>query len=598
MVTLLNLLGFIDALLTAYAVNVYRKKGPNMMIMFGFEYTILFASVIATAVKYMLHVIDMRTEEPWEDKSIYVFYLELASDFVKLITYMVFFSLILTFYGLPLHIVRDVYLTLRSFMNKCRDLVRYRRATRNMNERYPDATEEELARMTDRTCIICREEMRRAGAPATANALAADADLARPDRPAATPLRGETPKKLPCGHIFHFHCLRSWLERQQSCPTCRRPVLQEEIPPTQPPNRPGGGAQLGRANNPPAGQRPFQLRPEHLAAQPAGVPAGFPGVAGGPPVLAAGLRPAVYFPARQPAAERQEQQRRQQDGREAGSPSAALASPATQTGQAGDGTTLAAGAGEGVPPPNPPHGPGLAGGEAQPAAPAYPPPYHPHLIPLFPLPVPGGATMIFQQQFGDAQGHAPGAVPSQPSSTTSGTEGLMSSIGSRLPPDVQLTEEQIRVLGERTRDGLVERLRMLEDIDSHIWNTMTAIVRTLSAMDAGAGAGGTTSTASGATERSATERDAESSGAAERGAESSDVAERVAELSGAATVAPEESAALPPADPLSAAGSAKAGPWTAWDTPDKEHSGISSGSTPTGTAAVDKGKGRSKDEAD
>jgi E3 ubiquitin-protein ligase synoviolin len=24
---------------------------------------------------------------------------------------------------------------------------------------------------------------------------------------------------LPCGHIFHFHCLRSWLERQQTCPT-------------------------------------------------------------------------------------------------------------------------------------------------------------------------------------------------------------------------------------------------------------------------------------------------------------------------------------------------------------------------------------------
>jgi E3 ubiquitin-protein ligase synoviolin len=35
-----------------------------------------------------------------------------------------------------------------------------------------------------------------------------------------------TPKKLPCGHIFHFYCLRSWLERQQSCPTCRRSVLE------------------------------------------------------------------------------------------------------------------------------------------------------------------------------------------------------------------------------------------------------------------------------------------------------------------------------------------------------------------------------------
>ena len=31
-------------------------------------------------------------------------------------------------------------------------------------------------------------------------------------------------KKLPCGHFFHVHCLRSWLERQQTCPTCRAPV--------------------------------------------------------------------------------------------------------------------------------------------------------------------------------------------------------------------------------------------------------------------------------------------------------------------------------------------------------------------------------------
>ena len=39
--------------------------------------------------------------------------------------------------------------------------------------------------------------------------------------PAPPPADGPnmTPKKLPCGHIFHFQCLRSWLERQQSCPT-------------------------------------------------------------------------------------------------------------------------------------------------------------------------------------------------------------------------------------------------------------------------------------------------------------------------------------------------------------------------------------------
>lgn len=38
-------------------------------------------------------------------------------------------------------------------------------------------------------------------------------------------------KKLPCGHFFHVHCLRSWLERQQTCPTCRAPVSAPETAP-------------------------------------------------------------------------------------------------------------------------------------------------------------------------------------------------------------------------------------------------------------------------------------------------------------------------------------------------------------------------------
>ncbi len=32
-------------------------------------------------------------------------------------------------------------------------------------------------------------------------------------------------KKLPCNHIFHTNCLRSWFQRQHTCPTCRLDVL-------------------------------------------------------------------------------------------------------------------------------------------------------------------------------------------------------------------------------------------------------------------------------------------------------------------------------------------------------------------------------------
>lgn len=68
-----------------------------------------------------------------------------------------------------------------------------------MQGRFVDATAEELAAV-DALCIICRDEM-------------------------------EVGKKLPCGHILHQHCLRSWLERQQVCPLCRRSVFAEENAP-------------------------------------------------------------------------------------------------------------------------------------------------------------------------------------------------------------------------------------------------------------------------------------------------------------------------------------------------------------------------------
>ena len=46
-------------------------------------------------------------------------------------------------------------------------------------------------------------------------------------------------KKLPCGHIFHLECLRSWLLRQQTCPTCRIDILQQQQPTHQPHPPPG-----------------------------------------------------------------------------------------------------------------------------------------------------------------------------------------------------------------------------------------------------------------------------------------------------------------------------------------------------------------------
>lgn len=57
----------------------------------------------------------------------------------------------------------------------------------------------------DNVCIICREEM------------------------------VTSAKRLPCNHIFHTSCLRSWFQRQQTCPTCRMDVLRASLPAQSPP---------------------------------------------------------------------------------------------------------------------------------------------------------------------------------------------------------------------------------------------------------------------------------------------------------------------------------------------------------------------------
>ena len=215
MITVLSTLWLFDLVLILFAAESIFMEGPSVMIMFASEYMIMLAMLLGTTLKYAVNVYDLRSDIPWDNKSVFIFYIDLACDFLKLTTYLCFFSLILTFYGLPLNILRDVYITARSFVLKVRDLARYRQATRNMDERYPNATHEEMERTSDKTCIICREDMEARRHDERPPAEQQQQAAARTGRQGPN----DTPKKLPCGHIFHFHCLRSWLERQQSCPT-------------------------------------------------------------------------------------------------------------------------------------------------------------------------------------------------------------------------------------------------------------------------------------------------------------------------------------------------------------------------------------------
>ncbi|QDS77939.1 hypothetical protein FKW77_001283 [Venturia effusa] len=156
----------------------------------------------------------------WESKKKFLFGLDVFTDFFKLLAYLAFFTILTVFYGIPIYIIRDLYMTMRSFTKRITDYYKYQAATRDMHTRYPDATLEDLA--SDGVCIVCREDMKPWAGVVPAGAEAP---------PNTTTSERQRPKKLPCGHILHFSCLQSWMERQQACPICRRSVFSAALNP-------------------------------------------------------------------------------------------------------------------------------------------------------------------------------------------------------------------------------------------------------------------------------------------------------------------------------------------------------------------------------
>ncbi|CEM26902.1 unnamed protein product [Vitrella brassicaformis CCMP3155] len=159
-----------------------------------FETLAMCASCGLCIGKYIIHLIDLRLDNGWTAKSANLFYMDLLGDVVSMSIFLVF---MLVFFlqnpaRLPLYMTADIIGVARTLAQRLKSFRRYRQLTANMESRFPDATAEEIEAAD--TCIICRDSLY------------------------------EGDKKLPCGHVFHIECLKSWLVQQQSCPTCRADI--------------------------------------------------------------------------------------------------------------------------------------------------------------------------------------------------------------------------------------------------------------------------------------------------------------------------------------------------------------------------------------
>ncbi|EFA82206.1 putative ubiquitin-protein ligase [Heterostelium album PN500] len=172
----------------------FFNSGLSNILILNFEFFTIFFETIQTLVKYSIHLFDMSHTGVWEMRGQYVYFAEFATDSIILAGTCFHLIHIVIIQGMPTLLDLVLFSYFKGvFTELKRKIIGYRnycKLVEDMENKYLNATEEELVRYND-DCAICRDKM-------------------------------DTAKKLPCGHIFH----QSWLEQQTSCPTCRRSLME------------------------------------------------------------------------------------------------------------------------------------------------------------------------------------------------------------------------------------------------------------------------------------------------------------------------------------------------------------------------------------
>ncbi|XP_018420377.1 PREDICTED: E3 ubiquitin-protein ligase AMFR isoform X1 [Nanorana parkeri] len=170
------------------------EHGMHTLAFMAAECLLVTTRTAHVVLRYVIHLWDLNHEGTWESKGTYVYYTDfvmelshLSMDLMHHIHMLLFGNIWLSMASLVIfmqlrHLFHELQRRLRRHKN-------YLRVVGNMEAHFAVATPEELEANND-DCAICWDSMQAA-------------------------------RKLPCGHLFHNSCLRSWLEQDTSCPTCR-----------------------------------------------------------------------------------------------------------------------------------------------------------------------------------------------------------------------------------------------------------------------------------------------------------------------------------------------------------------------------------------
>lgn len=198
----LLLLGCIQLLCGCLSVICFMvgfQTGINTFAFMIAECLLLTIKTMYVIARYGIHLWDLHHEGVWESRGIFIYYSELifematlCIDFSHHLHMLCWGNIFLSMASLV--ICMQLRYLFHEFQRRVKRHKNYLRVVNSMEARFPLATPQDLENNND-DCAICWDKM-------------------------------ETARKLPCGHLFHNSCLRSWLEQDTSCPTCRQSLSE------------------------------------------------------------------------------------------------------------------------------------------------------------------------------------------------------------------------------------------------------------------------------------------------------------------------------------------------------------------------------------
>jgi E3 ubiquitin-protein ligase synoviolin len=79
-----SVLLLVDLIFLTSSYFSYAKKGPDMMLVFSLEVSMMVTLLIVIAWKFTLNVMELRSGEVWDDKGQWIFYMDLAAGIYSL----------------------------------------------------------------------------------------------------------------------------------------------------------------------------------------------------------------------------------------------------------------------------------------------------------------------------------------------------------------------------------------------------------------------------------------------------------------------------------------------------------------------------------